>query len=79
MVRGLPAADVPRSIGHASDGRLVALIMLTHVLRLLQGRKLPGSILGSSVPSHLILLLITREWDYIIRKRLRLRRRELVL
>ena len=34
---------------HASVGRLVALIMLTHVSRLLQRRELPGSILGSSV------------------------------
>ena len=38
---------------HASVGRLVALMMLTHVLRLLQGRELPGSILGSSVLSSL--------------------------
>ena len=30
---------------HASVGRLVALVMLTHVSRLLQGRELPGSIL----------------------------------
>ena len=49
MVRGLPAADVERAIAHASAGRLVTLMILTHVLRLLQGRKLPGSILGSSV------------------------------
>ena len=51
MVRGLPAADVERAIAHASAGRLVTLMILTHVLRLLQGRKLPGSILGSSVLS----------------------------
>ena len=51
MVRGLPAADVERAIAHASVGRSVTLMILTHVLRLLQGRKLPGSILGSSVLS----------------------------
>ena len=49
MVRGLPAADVERAIAHASAGRLVTLMILTHVLRLLQGRKLPGSILGSFI------------------------------
>ena len=58
MVRGLPAADVERAIAHASAGRLVTLMILTHVLRLLQGRKLPGSILGSSVLSLLELELI---------------------
>ena len=30
-------------------GRLGALMMLTHVSRLLQGREFPGSILGSLV------------------------------
>ena len=41
---------------HASVGRLVALIMLTHVSRLLQRRELPGSILGSSVFFILVAL-----------------------
>ena len=62
MVRGLPAADVERAIAHASAGRLVTLMILTHVLRLLQGRKLPGSILGSSVLS-LLEPKLNFNWD----------------
>ena len=48
--------DDERAIAHASVGRLVTLMILTHVLRLLQGRKLPGSILVSSVLELSILL-----------------------
>ena len=39
-------------------GRLGALMILTHVSRLLQGREFPGSILGSLVSFLLSLALV---------------------
>ena len=50
LSRGLVDAMWAAANGEALNlGRLGALMMLTHVSRLLQGRELPGSILGSLV------------------------------